>query len=86
VDDLGKHLNKQKCGEKPEKVRYQIYDVELVLDIIKEDPTSISTAARYAVGFVTEKALELGKEEWLKDPWGRPDERLARRIRNGSHK
>jgi len=86
VDGLQKHLDKQKCGQKPNEHQYQIYDVELVLDMIKEGTVSISTAAGYAVDFVKERAKELGKEGWIKDPWGRPDEKLARRLRNESRK
>ena len=86
MDALLKHLNKQECGEKPEKDQYQIYDVELVLDMIKEGRTSTSIAARYAVDFVIERANELGREDWMKDPWGHSDEKRARRLRNESRK
>jgi len=86
VDDLVKHLHKEKCGEKPRKDQYQIYNVEFVLGMIKDQGTSISIAAGYAVDFVIERARELGKEGWVKDPWGRTDEKLARRLRNVSRK
>jgi hypothetical protein len=69
-DALARHLKKEGCGETPEKDQYQIYDIDLVLDMMKEGAASLSTAAGYAVGFVKERAGELGKEGWVKDPWG----------------
>jgi len=63
-----------------------IYDIELVLDMVKEDRASISTAAKYAVDFMIRRAKELGREDWMKDPWGHPDEKRARRLRNDSRK
>jgi hypothetical protein len=51
----------------------------MVLDWIKnpEDGDVISNAQKFAVDLVKERALELGKKEWLADPWGR-SERQAR--------
>jgi len=54
--------------------------------MVKEDRASISTAAKYAVDFMIRRAKELGREDWMKDPWGHPDEKRARRLRNDSRK
>lgn len=41
----------------------------------------MSTAQSFAVDLVKERALELGKHEWIEDPWGRSDsETQARRA------
>ena len=44
----------------------------MVLSWIKDaaDDDAISTAQKMAVDLVKERALELGKEEWLENPWG----------------
>lgn len=49
-----------------------IYDVKMILGLIKDSAGTdvITTAQRYAVDLVKERALELGKQEWLEDPWG----------------
>ena len=73
VDDFGKHLDKEKCGPMPEEREYQIYNVKMALDWIKEDSesaNSILTAQSFAVDLVKERAKELGKKEWLEKPWG----------------
>jgi len=44
----------------------------MILGLIKDSAGSdaITTAQRFAVDLVKERALELGKQEWLDDPWG----------------
>jgi hypothetical protein len=83
VDDFDKHLDTQKCGPKPEDQQYQIYNVKTVLSWVKEPQPSnvILTAQNIAVEMVKERALELGRQEWLEDPWGRSPEKQARRDR-----
>jgi hypothetical protein len=87
VDDFDKHLATQKCGPKPEEPQYQIYNVKMVLSWIKsrEGGDVILTAKNFAVELVKERALELGNQEWLKDPWGRA-EKQARRERAESRR
>jgi hypothetical protein len=45
----------------------------MVLDWINDSQGGdiISTAQTFAVEFVKERALELGRQDWLEDPWGR---------------
>jgi hypothetical protein len=45
----------------------------MVMNWIKNSPgvDFIPTAQNFAVDLVKERALELGKQEWLNDPWGR---------------
>jgi len=74
VDEFQAHLGQQKCGEQPaQEQEYQIYNVKMVLDWIKslQGNGVLSTAQNIAVDAVKERALELGEQEWLKNPWGR---------------
>ncbi|KAI0290491.1 hypothetical protein BC826DRAFT_970425 [Russula brevipes] len=68
--ELERHLETEKCGPKPEREQYQIYDTKLILGWILEDGTPVEVAARYALDFVGERAIELGKEEAWSDLWG----------------
>jgi hypothetical protein len=45
----------------------------MVMNWIKHSPgvDFISTAQNFAVDLVKERALGLGKQEWVNDPWGR---------------
>ena len=66
-------MTTQKCGPRPnQEQQYQIYNVKMVMNWIKNSPgvNFISTAQNFAVDLVKERALELGKEEWLENPWG----------------
>jgi len=47
----------------------------MILSWIKDSPGGdiLSTAQNFAVDLVKERALELGKQEWLDDPWGRSE-------------
>ena len=83
MDDFEKHLDTQKCGPKPEEQQYRIYDVKLILSWVKNTKSSgdISIAQNLAVDLVKERALELGRQEWLEDPWGLSPETQARRHR-----
>ena len=52
----------------------------MILSWIKDSQGGdiISTAQGFAIDPVKERALELGKQEWLEVPWGR-SERQTRR-------
>ena len=73
MDELDRHLNAHNYAQRPSEQEYQIYNVRTVLSWIRnsqaDDP--LSAAQTFAVDFVKERALELGKQEWLADPWGR---------------
>jgi len=73
VDEFQKHLNIQKCGPRPEERQYQIYNVKMILGWIKDSHGGdiLPTAQNFAVDLVKERALRLGRQEWLEDPWGR---------------
>jgi len=62
-------LDDQQCGPTPEREQYEIYITDLVLDWILEG-VSVERAASYALDFVAERALELGKVEEWRDLWG----------------
>jgi hypothetical protein len=89
MDEFQRHLKSQQCGQKPvEDQDYQIYNGKMVLDWIKvsQDKDFLSTAQDYAVDAVKERALELGKQEWLEDPWGRSNKHDRRDRRAESHR
>jgi len=77
-----KHWNTHQYGQKPASGQYQIYNVKIVLDWIKGSQVGdiIPIAQNFVVDLVKERALELGRLEWLDDPWGRSG-RQARRAR-----
>jgi len=81
VDEFQRHLSVQKCGPRIEEHQYQIYNVKMILSWIKDSQGGdiLSTAQGFAIDLVKERALELGKQEWLEDPWGR-SERQTRRA------
>ena len=66
---------------------YQIYEVKMILDMIRgaESNDSIRNAQAWAVDLVRERAIELGKGGWITDPWGclerreRRERRMSRR-------
>ena len=83
VDEFNKHWNgTHQSDQKPAKEQYQIYNVKMVLDWIKElqDDDVILMAQNFAVDLVKERALELGRQDWLQDPWGYS----GRQARRGS--
>jgi hypothetical protein len=90
MDDFDKHLDTQMCGPKPEGSQCQIYNVKMVLSWIKNqeggDRNVVSTAQNFAVDLVKERALELGRQEWLGDTWGYSAETQARRQRAESRR
>ena len=78
MDEFQRHLTTQNCGPRPtQEQQYQIYNVKMVMNWIKnsQDVNFLSTAQDFAVDLVKERALELGKQEWLGDPWGRSGRR-----------
>jgi hypothetical protein len=68
-EDFKAHLEEHH-GADPKAGLCQVYDTRMVLDWIK-DGSSIETAKVYALGFVSEKAHELGFVEEWKDLWGK---------------
>ena len=83
MSEFNKHLNTtHQYDPKPVEGQYQIYNVKMVLDWIKDSQGDdfISIAQNFAVDLVRERALELGRQDWLENPWGR-SERQARRAR-----
>jgi hypothetical protein len=79
-EDLYQHLKVAKCGPRPTREQYQIYETKLILDWILNDGVPIEKAVCYALSFVYEKARELGKGEEWRDPWGREGKRARRRY------
>jgi hypothetical protein len=80
-EDFQRHLHDQQCGPNPEREWYEIYITDLVLDWILEG-IPVERAATYALDFVAERALELGKVEEWSDLWGDRG-KTARRRRMG---
>jgi len=81
MDEFQRHLNKQKCGKKPaEEEEYQIYNVKMVVGWIKDSQGNDMRliAQNLAIDLVKERALELGKQEWSVDPWGRSNKQALR--------
>jgi hypothetical protein len=79
-------LNTQRCGPRPEEQQqYQIYNVKMVLSWIRDSQGGdiILTAQNFAVDLVKERALELGRQEWLEDPWGRSERQIRRAQLHG---
>jgi len=81
--DFEKHLETQKCGPKPEVQQCQIYNAKMVASGIKNSQGGnvVSNAQNLAVDLVKEMAMQLGRQDWLDDPWGLSQEILARRLR-----
>ena len=78
MDKFQVHLTARNCGPRPaQEQQYQIYNVKMVMNWIRNYPgvNFISTAQNFAVDLFKERALELGKQDWLNDPWGRPGRR-----------
>lgn len=75
MDKFQGHWSTHGNGQSPptKEQEYQIYNMKMVLSLIKDSAgnDAISTAQNIAVDLVKERALELGKQEWLEDPWGR---------------
>ena len=73
VDEFNKHWNTHQYNQKPAPEQCQIYNVKMVLDWINDSQGGdfISIAQNFAVDLVKERALELERQEWLEDPWGR---------------
>ena len=81
MDEFQRHLTTQKCGPRPtQEEQYQIYNVKMVMNWIKNSQGNgiVLTAQNFAVDLVKERALELRKQEWLVDPWGRSNKQALR--------
>jgi hypothetical protein len=72
VSEYNKHWNAHQYDQNPAEGQYQIYNVKMVLDWIKDSQGGdvVSIAQSFAVDLVKERALELGRQDWLQDPWG----------------
>ena len=87
VDELQKHLDQQGCNQNSPVQEYRIYEVKTILKMIRsaESNDAIRNAQDWAVDFVRERAIQLGKDEWIVDPWGclerreRREDRMSRR-------
>ena len=77
LDKFQSHLSTHDNGQSlpAEEQEYQIYNVKMVLSWIRDSSgdDAISIAQKFAVDLVKERALELGKQQWLDDPWGRSE-------------
>ena len=75
MDQFQRHNNNTHNGQNPpaEEQECWIYNMKMILSLIKDSAGSdaIMTAQCLAVELVKERALEIGKQEWLEDPWGR---------------
>ncbi|KAI0268015.1 hypothetical protein BGY98DRAFT_938336 [Russula aff. rugulosa BPL654] len=71
---------RQRCNQNSMEKEYRIYDVKAILDMIRcaESNDSIQNAQNWAVRYVQERAIQLGKNGWLEDPWGRSEQRQRR--------
>ena len=82
-DELQKHLDEQKCNRNSPEQDYEIYDVKLILDMIRdaEKNDDIRKAQEWAVSFVQERAKQLGRHGWFVEPWGCLEQRERRERR-----
>ena len=88
MDDFDKHLDTKRCGPTLEGQQCQIYNAKMVVSWIKNSQSGdgVSSAQNLAVDLVKERALVLGRQEWLEDPWGISPEIRARRLRAESRR
>jgi len=73
VDEYQRHKTTHNAQNfQAEEQECHIYNAKMILSLIKDSAGSdvLTTAQRFAVDLVKERALELGKQEWLEDPWG----------------
>ena len=80
------HQNDDQKPSLPSEEQYQIYNVKMVLGWIKDwqGDDFLPTIQKWALDAVKERALELGRPEWLEDPWGLSAEKQARRERRAA--
>jgi hypothetical protein len=76
---IGMHTSAVMIKGRPAEDQYWISDVKIILDIINDPQIDFFMISQLACDLVKEKALELGKRDWLADPWGRPSTLQARR-------
>jgi hypothetical protein len=88
VDEFQKHLDRQECNQNSAVQEYRIYEVKTILDMIKraESNDAIRNAQDWAVDFVRERAIQLGKDGWIADPWGCSEQRERREHRMSSRR
>ncbi len=66
------------CGAKPESGEYKIYDPKLILHWLLIDSVPFETVVTLALGFIEDRARELGKVE----AWGPLTEYEPGLVRN----
>jgi hypothetical protein len=85
VDELQRHLDQLVCYQNSteQDLEYRIYEVKMILDMIRAAASndSIQEAQVLAVDLVRERAIQLGKNEWIMDPWGCREQRERRERR-----
>lgn len=74
MDEFKKHLAEPKCDQKSEAseaTEYRIYDVKMILNRLKNAGSADSILLKLGqlIPF-QERAKELGRDEWLDNPWG----------------
>ena len=72
LNEFQTHLDQRQCNRNSPALKYQIYDVRWILDMIRDAESigSIRIAQNWALRFVHERAIELGKDWWVMDLWG----------------
>ena len=88
LDEFQKHVDQKRCNQNSMEKDYRIYDVDAILDMIRraESNDSIQNAQNWAVDFVRERAIQLGKDGWIADPWGCSEQRERREQRISSRR
>jgi hypothetical protein len=78
---LFKHIEEKKCGAKPERVeQFEIYNTDLILHWLLNESAPLETVETYALGFIEEKARELGKvDKWGLKEWRKSKSQRKRR-------
>jgi hypothetical protein len=88
-DEFKEHFQTHQIDQKPplpSEEQCQIYNVKLLLGWIKEWQGNdfLPVIQKWALDAVKERGLELGRLEWLEDPWGLTAEKRARRERRAA--
>jgi hypothetical protein len=81
MDEFKTHLSTHKYNQNLAEEQYQIYNVKMIQDMVKDSQDNFPAAVQLATDLVKERALELGRVDWLEDPLGRSSDLQARRER-----
>jgi hypothetical protein len=68
--------------QRPTEDQYQTFNVNLILDAINDSQNDVGKIIQLAYDLVKQRAQELGRQDWLANPWGRSAELYARRERH----